>query len=232
MRLDYSEKRVGKSVERHQVKKNKPRKGSSGLFVLLSILTLIGTFGAGVLTGWLLPKARKAPFTAGQAAKGQEAGQGPQAAEKPAPPPPAAPLTFYKTLSEGGGKGAIGSGLNLKKPEPALSAPRPSQKAAPIPAAVTAPPAETDAEAEAAPAVEKPEASGRFVVQIASFRGQQEADKAQAKLVAKGVAAYVMESKLKDNVVWYRLRVGRHLSKAEAEEIAGKAGKGAAVLSE
>jgi len=32
--------------------------------------------------------------------------------------------------------------------------------------------------------------------------------------------------------VWYRLRAGRHLSRQEAEQLAGKVGSGATVLPE
>jgi cell division protein FtsN len=72
----------------------------------------------------------------------------------------------------------------------------------------------------------------RYVVQVASYREKPEAVSAQAKLTLKGVAAYLVESKLADKGVWYRLRVGHHLTKAEAGDIAGKAGKGAIVLPE
>jgi cell division septation protein DedD len=108
----------------------------------------------------------------------------------------------------------IGSGLNLKKADPPVSPTRPAPLAA-----------------DAAAPEEKQEAAA-FVVQIASYREQQDADKAQARLNAKGIAAYVVESKLPDSSVWYRVRVGKRLSKAEAQELAGKAGKGAVVVAE
>ena len=228
MRLDYSEKKGGRDKVERPVQKNRPRKEPGGLFALLSTAVLLLTFGAGVLTGWLLfKKTHKTPpvLAAVQPAKNEA-----QGADKAGTTPPAAQLTFYKTLPDGG-KGVIGSGLNLKKPEPAASAPHPTATTArPVPVVPhTAPVAPAE---EAAPAEEQREAAARFVVQIASYREQQEADKAQARLVGKGIAAYVMESRLKDNVVWYRVRVGRHLTKVEAGEIAGKAGKGATVLPE
>jgi cell division septation protein DedD len=70
------------------------------------------------------------------------------------------------------------------------------------------------------------------VVQVASYREKPEALAAQAKLTGKGIAAYLVESRLADKGVWYRLRVGRHLTKGEAGELAGKAGKGSLVLPE
>jgi cell division protein FtsN len=210
MRLDYNEKKRPEHFERKPLQKNRPRKQPAGLFVLLSLVVLLFTFGAGVVTGWLLKKEPKAPAVAAQPSKKEEAAL---PAAKPGSPAPDTPLTFYKTLPAGG-KGVIGSGLNLKKADPPVSATRPVQ-AAP----------------EAAAPEEKQE-SAAFVVQIASYREQQDADKAQAKLNAKGIAAYVVESKLPDNSVWYRIRVGKRLSKAEAQELAGKAGRGAVVVAE
>ena len=218
MRLDYSEKRGAReSIEpRKPVQKNRPRKEPMGMFALLSVVALLVTFGAGVLTGWLLfkgPRAQTAAAVVTPPAKEPAASVSGQAPLKAGPD---APLTFYKTLPAGG-KGMIGSGLNLEKTQPVVSAPKPAAVAAP---------------AAAAQSEEKKEAAARFVVQIASYRAREEADQVRAKLAEKGVAAYVQESKVPDKGVWYRIRVGRHLTKAEAEELAGKAGKGAVVLQE
>ena len=218
MRLDYSEKRsVREGAERKPVTKNRPRKESAALYALKSAFLLLVTFSAGGVAVWFAYKATHptpAPVVALPSKK-----------EEPAPvaPKPAAdaPLTFYNTLPAGG-KPVIGSGLNPKKTKPAATAPHPA-------AAVAAP---TAADPVAAELEEKVESSGRFVVQLASYRDQREADRAQTKLAGKGVAAYVLESRLQDNTVWYRVRVGRHLSKAEAEELAAKSGKGAVVLKE
>ncbi|HJV35651.1 SPOR domain-containing protein, partial [Geomonas sp.] len=132
-----------------------------------------------------------------------------------------------------GGKAALGSGINPKKPEPHASQPAPTAPA-PAPAAAPAPAPEgaPAAAPEAAKASEKGASSTRYTVQIASYRDKKEADAAQAKLAAKGVAAYLVESKVPDKGVWYRIRVGKHLSKAEADELVGKTGKGAIVLAE
>jgi cell division protein FtsN len=217
MRIDYSEKKGGRdNLERKPVQKNRPRKEPVGVVALLSVATLLATFGTGVATGWFMFKASHKVPAAGvaQPAKREDPALLPA---KLNPAAPDAPLTFYKTLPAGG-KGVMGSGLNLKKPAPAATAPHP----APVAAQPTS----------AAAAQEKPEASARFVVQIASYRDKQEAERAQAKLSGHGVAAYVLESKFPDDTVWYRIRVGRHLSKTEAEELAAKTGKGAVVLAE
>jgi cell division protein FtsN len=218
MVMDYSEKRPGTKdsvVERKPVQKNRPRKEPVGMFPLLAVAALVVTFGAGVLTGWLLFKGTKkapAPVAVAQPVKKDEV---PPAATQPTPKD--APLTFYKTLPAGG-KGAIGSGLNLKKPEhPAAQ-----------PAASVAPAAGQPTQ----PSQAGQEAAARYTVQVASYRDKPEAEAAQAKLAAKGVAAYLVESNLQDKGLWYRLRVGKHLSKEEAGELAAKAGKGAIVLAE
>jgi septal ring-binding cell division protein DamX len=227
MVVDYSEKRsVRESVERKPVQKNRPRKEPAGRFLLLSIVVLLFTFGAGVLTGGLLYKKSHpvAPAVA-QAPPAKKEESAPVPA-KPATAGPDAPLTFYRTLPAGG-KGSMGSGLNLKKPEPAQSAPRPAPVAAPAPVAEPAAGAPEAAEEKK----EKKEAAGRFVVQVASYREKPEADRAQVKLAGKGVAAYLQESKVADKL-WFRIRVGRHLTHAEADELAAKLGKGAVVLSE
>jgi hypothetical protein len=234
---DYSEKRGGReSIERKPVAKNLPRRESGGLLKLLGLVLLIGcSFGAGAFSGWKLKGARVAATAAVvQAPRKQEAAPAASAAQEPKPE---APLTFYKTLPAGG-KGVIGTGLNLKKPEPAQS----TQREVPAAAAPGAP--EPTAAPAAAPAVPVPapaaaptaapakaESSSRFVVQVASYRDKHEATEAQTKLSGKGVAAYLVETKVADKL-WYRLRVGRHLTRSEAGELAAKSGKGAIVLPE
>lgn len=223
MVIDYSEKRPG--LERSKPpQKNRPRKEPMGMFGLMAAAVLIVTFGAGVMTGWLLFRGSgKAPAPAAVQPVKKEAAA--PAATQPQPVPDA-PLTFYKTLPAGG-KAAMGSGLNPKKPEAPASAPQPAQ---PAPQEAASAP-----QGQAAPAQapqDKDPASPRFTVQIASYRDKQEAEGAQAKLAAKGVAAYLVESRLPDKGVWYRLRVGKHLSKEEADQTAAKSGKGAMVLAE
>jgi cell division septation protein DedD len=226
------------------------------MFVLLSLMALVFTFSAGVFTGWMVFKGPNRPSPVAAAALGQKKGELPPAPIAAAPKVDA-PLSFYKTLPAGG-KGAMGTGLNLKKPEPAPAGPLVQHAA---PAAQQVDPAGGAAAAQASPPVaasqqdkaeraersekserseraeksekaEKNEKSVRFVVQVASYREKQEAMLAQSKLAGKGIAAYLVESKLADKGVWYRLRVGRHLSRAEAGDLAGKCGKGSIVLPE
>lgn len=238
MVLDYHDKKASREgQERKPLQKNRPRKSSSVPVALLSVAALTLIFGAGVGTGWFLHKATHstAPIAVAQTPKKVEP------AQAPAQPPPApdAPLTFYKTLPAGG-KAVMGSGLNLKKPEPQGSAPHAATPAAPTvapaaPAAPSAPAAAAPAaekQAEQKQAEQKQSAAPQYLVQVASYRNKTEAEAAQAKLTTKGFGAYVVESKVTDKGTWYRLRIGKHLSKGEAEELAGKAGKGAVIIQE
>lgn len=229
---DYSEKRGGRDanvVERKPVAKNRPRRESGGMVMLLGIIACAGVFGAGFAAGWFVKGARTPiqPVIVAPAVKKAE----PVAPELP--PKTDVPLTFYKTLPAGG-KGAMGTGLNPKKPDSSGAQREPQ---APVPVAPAAPAAatavvasENPAQATAAPA--KPEAATRYVVQLASYHEKPEALSAQSKLTEKGTAAYLVESRVPDKGTWWRLRVGRRLSKAEAIELAAKFGKGAVVLAE
>lgn len=250
MRLDYHEKKQfgQEKVERRAVQKNRPRKEPMGLFALLSVVVLAATYGAGVFTGWFFFKGEPAPQVAAV----------PPAVQPAAPaPPPAAPaeeepLTFYKTLPQGGGA-VMGSGVNLKlqetapaaKPAPA-SAAQGTQPQGAQPQAQGAQPQPQGSQAQgdkqenqnkqgqqdAAGDKEKKDEEKRFAVQVASYRDKGEAEAAQAKLAARGLPAYLVESKLADKSVWYRLRVGRNLSKSDAGQLAAKAGKGSVLIPE
>lgn len=234
---DYSEKRGGRDIvqERKPVAKNRPRRESGGLVLLMWLVAFAGTFGVGFGAGWFVKGTRKqpAPVVLAPAVKKEEPTP---AAEQPKAE---VPLTFYKTLPAGG-KGAMGTGLNLKKPEAPAAArevpPAPANAPASAPAAPAAPSAEgaaADSSGVAAPVqAAKAQGASRFVVQLASYREKQEAVAAQSKLAEKGTAAYLVESRVPDRGTWYRLRVGRHLTRAEAGDLAAKYGKGAVVLPE
>lgn len=259
MRLDYSDK-VGalrEKPERKPLPKNRPRKAPVGIFAILSVLLLLGgVYGAGVFTGWYLFRGEAAPAaTAAAPAPAVKQQEPVPAAQPPAAAPPETPLTFYKTLPSGG-HGAMGSGVNLKiaEPPPQPKAPPAAPTAAPAAAPAAASPSAakpalekqgTDKAADKPAAKQVPEkqapekqasekgaAGGRFLVQVASYKEKSEADAVLAKLSARGVAAYIVESRVQDKGVFYRLRAGRHLSRDEAEQLARKVGGGAAVLPE
>ena len=247
MVLDYSERRP--------VSKNRPRKQPVGIFVFVLSGAVIASFGVGLFAGWLFfkpatPKlGRSNPINAVPVQK-------PNKEYVPATQLPPnrqdVPLTFYQTLPHGG-KAVIGSGLNPKKSEEGS----PKKTSSPVSLTdrntaqpVTVPPPEEHTDHVATPNTSKTtkqQDSGSnhdnvikkqtspkstFCVQVVSARDKKDAEAVKARLAARGLAAYVVESKLQDRGVWYRVRIGRNLDQSEANELATKAGKGAIVVPE
>jgi len=235
MRIDYSEPRQSSGSGSSGISSS-PRKAdgssSSNLVVFGIIAGFIFCTGFG--TGWYFSqKSAKKAFRAAMEQQSLESNQkGTQKPEQPAqqvPPqaaatPPTAlpapgkptqqaaptgqvPLSFFESLPKGQKQTVLGSGIN-EKPKPA-----PPPQAAP---ATKAPEA-------------KPANSG-FLVQVAAFSNVKEAESTKAKLAAKGYSASISETSLNDKGTWYRVRIGRHLDKEAASEIAGRVGSGAKVL--
>jgi len=124
------------------------------------------------------------------------------------------PLGFFENLPKGQKQVVLGSGINQKpKPAPVVTQPSAQQ---PVP------PAQKKDDVKAA--------TSGFIVQVAAFTSLKEAESAKAKLSAKGYSATVAETNLNDKGTWYRVRVGRHLDKEAATEIATRIGGGAKIL--
>ncbi len=240
MRIDYSEPRqsYGSSSSSSGGSPRKADRSSSGSLLLWCILAGV-IFFSGFGTGWFFSqKAAKKAFRAameqqslestlkdGKKPADQPAQQPPQASATPptvtatgqpaqqASPSGQVPLSFFESLPKGQKQTVLGSGIN-EKPKPAApSAPQPPQAAG---AAAKAPDSKT--------------AGSGFLVQVASFTNAKEAESAKAKLAAKGYSATVAETNLNDKGTWYRVRIGRHLDKEAASEIASRVGGGAKVL--
>lgn len=149
-------------------------------------------------------------------------------AAQPAPGDPAMQarpgenLTFYDALPKGD-QAPLGSGINLppeeKKPAPtaapAAATEAPTQtKPAPVPAVAPKPaPAAAPAAAPttaAAPVVTtaKPAVSGAYVVQVASFPQQGDAQALKDRLARKGYAVYTQDADLGAKGTWYRVYIG------------------------
>lgn len=246
MVLDY--------CERRPVSKNRPKKQPAGIFIFILIGAVTASFGIGVITGWLLfrqPQSKQIAPPPVAATPNQRAGS----ATLPASQPPSngqdVPLTFYQTLPHGG-KAVIGSGLNPKKSDddtgkkPANKETSTSQQQK-APAAQVVRPEEhadrADLPGEAAKRVEpsvdqgnavkkQPVGKSTFCVQVASSRDRKDAEAVKARLTARGLAVYIVESKVQDKGVWFRVRLGKHLDQSEANDLAAKAGKGAIVIPE
>ena len=110
---------------------------------------------------------------------------------------------------------------------PAEIAPQPEAPAAPTPAEPEAPESETPDPAIAEPAA--PAASGPYLVQLASFRAIEEADRAWRRLVKENrdllgaLTARVERADLgADQGVFYRLRVGALAGEDAAKALCGK----------
>ena len=228
MRIDYSEPRqsYGSGSQRKA-------DSSSSTSLLTIVIVALFIFGAGFGTGWFFSqKAAKKAFRAATEQESLESTpkeikklpEQPPTQAAPAPPvatpagqPPQqasptgqVPLSFFENLPKGQKQAVLGSGIN-EKPKPVTPAVAPSQ------------PAATTKSADA-----KQTASG-FIVQVAAFTNQKEAEATKAKLAAKGYSAALSETTINDKI-WYRVRIGRHLEKEAATEIASRIGGGAKIL--
>lgn len=226
MVLDYSERRP--------VSKNRPKKQPISIWIFVVTGAVIVSFGAGFIGGWFFGgRSAKKGFEKATAAKAAvPAVSEPQA--KPAPQD--VPLTFYQTLPSGA-KAVIGSGLNpaktgddQKKAKPIPAEPQEQKAIAPAPAVQEPKP---QVQPPAKMAAQPPTSTdGTFCVQVASLKDRKEAEAIRSAMLAKGQAAYVVESNVPDKGMWYRVRVGKHLKHQQAGELAAKTGKGAIVIAE
>lgn len=117
MSLDYSNRR--------QVSRNRPRRRSPKIYLLLILGAVSGVYALGIGTGWLLFRNAKpyvpgsAPTSATADEKQKDSEHSPPVKETGSNPAPTGkgnetPLTFYYTLPKGD-KGVIGSGMNLPR---------------------------------------------------------------------------------------------------------------------
>ncbi|MER3524710.1 MAG: hypothetical protein C4326_11800 [Ignavibacteria bacterium] len=169
-------------------------------FIILAIITFaLNQFGVIHLWG------RRTPPPAETLPPPQERATITQGEEKPAEPvtptPTPTPTEEPSTKAE------------VKKP--LAETPKAETKVEPRPEKVQPPqPAE---KAPTAP----PAGEGRYTVQVSSWTSPEEADRAVARLKNAGFEAYVVEAFVKGRT-WYRVRVGRFATTAEAQEAASK----------
>ena len=256
MRIDYSEPK--KSCSSAQPSQNRPRRESSGGVLIIVFIAGILCFGIGFGSGWMLShRAAKKGFQAALAQQSFESSPPqikaqPQTAPSPqpaatqlpqtaanAPIPattsgqtaPAPPLSFYKSLPSGQKSNVMGSGINSKEDKPAkqlLQAAMPTNMNKPAPPAGEENTQKQPAQAAQAKPV-RPDSSG-LTVQVASYSLKSEAEMMRSKLAAKGYNVTIVESRLADKGIWYRVRVGKHLDADAAKELAAKIGKGAIAI--
>lgn len=239
MRIDYNEPRQS-SVTNSGAVRQRPAGRKSSPVVLAVLIVGVCMFATGFGVGWYFSQqSAKKAYRAAMEQQSLESspkpvlpptGQPPQAPVSPqtqstqapqqAAPAGQVPLSFFESLPKGQKQTVLGSGIN-EKPKPAPAAP-PAQQA------------QQPATAPAAPAKAAATKSGTagFVVQVAAYSSQKEAEATKAKLAAKGYSASIGEISLGDKGTWYRVRVGRHLDKEAAAEIATRIGSGAKVLAD
>ena len=167
-----------------------------------------------------------ATTTSAQPAAGQT---GTQTGTAQATGPNGQPLSFFENLPKGQKNTVLGSGINDKtKP-----APMPGQTASTQhqqPSQPTGRPPEPPAVVATPAAKTAPHTAG-YVVQVASYRSQDDAKKLKKELNDKGYSdIFVSEINLNENGTWFRVRIGRHLEKEAATKIANKLLSSAKVL--
>lgn len=239
MRIDYSEPRHSSGAPApHAPRKAESSSGGS----MLTFLVLAGAvFVIGFGTGWFFSqKSAKKAFRAAMEQQSLESSKK-QPDQQPSVQPPAVaqgadqpartvqpqqqaspagqiPLTFFENLPRGHKQTVLGSGIN-EKPKPAMP-----PAAAPLAVQTT----------NTAPVATKPadvkNTSNGYTVQVAAFNSAKEAEAAKARLSSKGYSASVVEINLNDKGTWYRVRIGRHLEKEAASEIASRIAGGAKIL--
>lgn len=121
-------------------------------------------------------------------------------------------LTFYDTLPIAG-QSPLGSGIN-----------RPAAKTNPSvqEATVSVPPPEkTSVEPQIASPATAPRIhpAGTHVVQVASFRSAEEAERLRGRLEAKGYTVFLEKGDLGSKGVWHRVLVGPFAGEADAGQV-------------
>lgn len=80
----------------------------------------------------------------------------------------------------------------------------------------------TETKADAAPEVETPPAAaalrGKYLLQVASFRSHEDADRLKAKLAFLGLEGSIQTILIDDKETWHRVRVGPYTARAQLEE--------------
>jgi cell division protein FtsN len=170
-----------------------------------------------------LPKGGKAVIGSGLNPKKVEYPvQKTEAPASPAPQPAAAPKVVPPpSVAKPAAAPKVVPPPPAAKPEERKEPSRPAAEQAKRPAPANTPPVPQQAAS-----------AGKFCIQVASYQDKKDAETVRSRLAEKGLAAYIVESVIKDKGTWYRVRIGRHLTQQAAGEMAGKAGKGALVIPE
>ncbi len=255
MRIDYSEPH--QSYTSLGAGRQRSSKGGAGktFFILFIVAVLVFSSGFGV--GWYFSqKSAKRAYRAAMEQQSLETPPQPsnQQATPPTggpiplpttvqsqghgdgtPPPPSSTttpannspgqqLSFFDTLPKGQKNIVLGSGIN-KKPTPST----PPQPAAQPPAT---PPSNQPAIPKTNPHTT---AKGVFpatsyLVQVAAYKNRKDAEDLKNKLAVRGYSAAISEVTLNGKDTWFRVRIGHHLDKEAASQVANQLLMGAKII--
>lgn len=120
-------------------------------------------------------------------------------------------LTFYDTLT------------SPKQAEPVAAAPAtpavpPVTAVAPVSAPVREQPNESGTSDVRDAINAGPARSGDYTIQVSAYQTRAEADAYVGALARKGFRAFVVEAELDGKGTWYRVRLGRYTTEAEAAQ--------------
>ncbi|BCA80418.1 SPOR domain-containing protein [Desulfuromonas sp. AOP6] len=122
-------------------------------------------------------------------------------------------LTFYDTLPMAG-QTPLGSGINRP---PSVKTSSPSQES---PVTVRTPEKVTAAPQKTLPvAAPRTHPAGTHVVQVASFRSVEEADRLKDRLETNGYAVFLERGDLGSKGIWHRVLVGPFAGDADAQQV-------------
>ncbi|MDT8440588.1 MAG: SPOR domain-containing protein [Desulfuromonadales bacterium] len=194
-----------------QTRKLKRREsGGAARFVALALVAVLFAFAAGFWFGrqqGITTEIVVAPPV-------------PSAVQVNVPPRPAleettAPenLSFYDNLPKGE-QAPLGSGINqpLEPVTDKLPVVEKTESVATAPVATAPSPVET---AHAA----RPDPAGAFLVQVASFQAEPDADRLVNRLQKRGIVAVIERADLGGKGVWYRVVAGPYTERTEAEQV-------------
>lgn len=184
------------------------------LIVILVLAVSLASFALGVMVG------RRGVELPGMGGSVQEV-RLPMAATIPPPAPPKEEppeekpaLTFYDNLPQGR-QAPLGSGINLP-PEKPVSV---DESAADSPVKQVNTPPKPAPVAKATPPAPKATAAGAFVVQVASFRTIEDAQKLADRLQKGKVAVFIEKADLGEKGVWHRVLAGPYVDREAAEQV-------------
>jgi len=123
-------------------------------------------------------------------------------------------LNYFKVIHLWGKKAPV---VTESFPEPDLA---PVAEPVAPPAETLPPPVETKKPEKPEPGI-IPTGDGRYTIQFSAWQSKTKADEQASLLTAGGFDAYVDQGTM-EGETWYRVRVGRYNSRADAREVIGR----------